>query len=343
MSEARRGRERDRGRDDVATSARPAAGTGGAAAVAAPASPFRFEPKVLGESKYDRVTSMLMAVVVGVGLVVGWLALVYATNQAFASRVPPQIEIIPVFGGGGGSPDGVVGSTEKIDVPGADYAASASNNQEIAGDFEPPQALQTPAAMLSAVADAGQGMAEVDIGAVMPNGGAVASGKRSSKFGTGGPGFGYGPGDGGVATEQRWSIVQDPGQTLDEYARQLDYFRIELAVVSGKNQLTFVSNFSDAAPTKRIGSGQGDDRLFFSWTGQGRKKSDVELLRRAGIEVGEGLVLQFFPKNVERTLEQLEVRFKGRQPAEIKVTRFGIVAGGGDGYTFKVLSQEPLR
>ncbi len=45
------------------------------------------EPTVLGESSYDKVTSFLMAVVLGAMLVVGWLALVYVSNQAYASRV----------------------------------------------------------------------------------------------------------------------------------------------------------------------------------------------------------------------------------------------------------------
>ncbi len=45
------------------------------------------EAKVLGESRYDQVTSFLMAVVMGAIMVVGWLALVYVSNQAYASRV----------------------------------------------------------------------------------------------------------------------------------------------------------------------------------------------------------------------------------------------------------------
>ena len=65
-----------------------------------------------GESRYDKVTSFLMAVVLGAMLVVGWLALVYVSNQAYASRVTAPLQIIEV-GGGGGSPDGTAGSTEK--------------------------------------------------------------------------------------------------------------------------------------------------------------------------------------------------------------------------------------
>jgi hypothetical protein len=302
----------------------------------------RFAPVVRGESLYDRVTSILMAVVIGALGVVGWLLLIYATNQAYASRVTAPLEIIEVYGGGGGSPEGVEGSTEKIDVPGAAAAAQASNNEEEPADFEEPSVQETPAAMLDAVATAGESLAEVDPGVAMPRGGAVASGRRASKLGSGGPGFGFGPGDGGVAREQRWSIVYNPGQTLEEYARQLDRLGVELAVVSGDNQLTYISGFSSPTPTKRVGSGQGDDRLYFLWQGRGRKASDVALLQKAGINVGEGVVLQFYPKDVEAQLAQLEARYRGRQPSEIRVTRFGVVPRG-DGYGFEILAQETLR
>ena len=301
-----------------------------------------FEPKVYGESEYDRVISLLMAVVIGASIVVGWLYLVYKTNQAYASRVTAPLQIIEVFGGGGGSPDGTVGSTEKIDVPGAAAAAQASNNEEAAGDFEEPSVMQTPAVMVDAAVDAGQSMAEVDPGVAMSSGGPVASGRRASKVGSGGPGLGLGPGDGGVSVEQRWSIVYNPGQTLEEYGRQLDTFGVELAVVSAPNQLTYVSRFSDAAPTKHYGSGQGDNRLYFLWQGRGRKGSDVALLKKAGIDVGDAAVLQFYPKAVEQKLAQLEVRYRGRQPSEIRVTRFSVVPRG-DSYDFVVLAQEALR
>jgi hypothetical protein len=314
------------------------AGAPGEASAPAPA----FVPRVRGESFYDRVTSILMAVVVGAMLVVGWLLLIYATNQAYASRVTAPLQIIEVFGGGGGSPEGTAGSTEKLDVAGAAAEAQASNNEEEAADFEEPSVQETPAAMLDAVAEAGESLAEVDLGAVMPRGGAVASGRRASKLGSGGPGLGLGPGDGGVSREQRWSIIYNTGQTPEEYARQLDYFGVELAVISGDNQLTYVSKFSDPTPAKRYGTGQWDDRLYFLWQGRGRKASDVALLRKAGIEVGEGVVLQFYPKQVEGLLAQLEVRYRGKQPSEIRVTRFGVVPNG-DGYGFEVLAQETLR
>ena len=310
----------------------------GTADARAPGAP---EPLVRGESDFDRVSSLLLAVILGAALIFGWLALVYATNQAYQRRVTSPLEIVEVSGGGGGSAEGQVGGLETVQVPGGERADRASNNEDEPAEFEEASVQETPAAMLDTVSEAGQSLAEVDVGAVMPTGGKVATGRRASKIGNGAVGYGFGPGDGGVRKEDRWTILANPGQTAEEYARQLDALRIELGVVQGK-QMVYVSNFSSDQPSRRSGTGVGDNRLYFLWRGQGRKASDLALLHKAGIEVGEGVIFQFYPPAVEQRLAQLEVQYKGRQPAEIRRTQFRVVPGD-DGYDFEVASQEPLR
>lgn len=313
------------------------------AALAAPAPPRPPAPPPLirVETRYDRVTSFLMSVILGAGLVLGWLSVIFATTTAYQARSTAPVRVIEVAGGGGGSPEGKVGSIEEVNVPGGEAAKDASNNQEQATEFEPPLVENRPAAMLDSVVDAGENQAEVDVTAATPTGGKVASGRSRSKVGTGGPGFGFGPGDGGVSREDRWSILYKPGSTAEEYALQLDFFKVELAVIED-NHLVYVSRFSDPAPTKRVGTGADDRRLYFLWRGQGRKESDLKLFAKAGIEVGDRIIFQFYPNAVEEALSQLEVKFKGRQPAEIRSTRFGVVGDGGS-YEFEVLNQEPLR
>jgi hypothetical protein len=317
----------------------------GAPQPGAPAKPVikvdPYEAKVRGESSYDRVSSFLMAIVVCAALVVGWQYLIFITNQAYASRVTAPLEIVEVFGGGGGDPEGTPGATEDVNVAGGDAADKASNNPEEATEFEDRSVQESPAVMLDAAAEAGESMAEVDVGAVMPSGGPVASGRRASKIGTGGVGLGFGPGDGGVRREDRWSIVYNTGQSPDEYARQLDSLGVELGTISG-NQMLYASHFSSPTPTRRAGTGQNDTRLYFVWQGGTRKGSDVALLKKAGIEVGEAAIFQFYPPGVEAILAGLEVRFKGLQPGEIRKTRFNVVPQGNR-YTFVVQSQESLR
>ena len=132
------------------------------------------------------------------------------------------------------------------------------------------------------------------------------------------------------------------GQSPEEYARQLDALGVEMAVVTGPDQLLYVRNFSKDQPDKRYGTGRGDGRLYFLWQGRGRKDSDIALLKKADVDVGDGVVLQFYPKEIEERLAQLEVRYKGRQPGEIRVTRFSVVPKGNT-YDFVVLAQESLR
>lgn len=176
-------------------------------------------------------------------------------------------------------------------MPGAEVGASTSNNEEDAAAFEEPAVMLTLLATLDAVAEAGGQVVAADFGATMPTGGAVASGKRSSKLGTGGSAYGFGLGDGGVSREQRWSIAYPTGRTLDEYARELDTFRVELATPVG-DSLAYASNFSSATPTRRTGPPDLDERLYFAWRGQGHKKTDVALLRKAGIKIGESTIHQ---------------------------------------------------
>ena len=310
------------------------------AALASPA----FEPKVRGESLYDKVTSGLIASVTGALLVFGWLTIIWMAQDAYAGRVTAPIIVVEVDGGGGGSLDGTPGSIEDIPIAGADAANQASNNDVEAADYEEPSVMESPEATISDIAEIGEAEeAEgFDMDVPVMGGGVVAQGKRASKIGTGGPGFGNGPGDGGVRAEDRWSVIYPPGQTIDEYARQLDSLGVELGTTAG-NVLQIASNFSSGSPTRRtVANASTEKRLYFMWQGGSRRGNDVELLKKAGITVGNAPVLQFYPKDAEDALRQLEVKYKGRQPIQIRSTKFLVVPVGGK-YGFKVTAQEPLR
>ena len=292
------------------------------------------EAKVLGESKYDQVTSFLMAVLCGAILVVGWLALVYVSNQAYASRVTAPLQIIEVFGGGGGSPDGTPGSTEKIDVAGADAAAMASNNEEEAGDFEEPSVQQTPGAMLDVAVEAGQSLAEVDLGAVMPSGGPVASGKRASKLGTGGPGLGFGPGDGGVpansagasSTSRARRPRNTPGSSMPWASRWPWSCRPTSSSMSriSRARRRPSGRLPGAATTGSISSGRAaaerspTSRCFTKAGRRGRRERRLPVLSPRG----------------RATAGRARGPVQGEAAGEIRVTRFTVVPSG-NGYDFR--------
>ena len=301
------------------------------------------EPKVLGESRYDQVTSLLMAVVLGAILVVGWLALVYVSNQAYASRVTAPLQIIEVYGGGGGSPEGTPGSTEKIDVAGADAAAAASNNEEAAGDFEEPVG---PADSGRDARHGGRGRPEPGRGR---SGGRHAQrrGRRQRQTcfqaGVGRTGAGLRAG--------RWRRL--PRTALEHHLqRGSDDRRICpparcARCRDGRRRrrgpapvhLPFLECDADQTPWPRAAATTG----FISSGKVGdERRPTSRSCKKAGVEVGEGNVFQFYPPEAERRLSELEVRYKGRQPGEIRVTRFTVVPNGNT-YDFQVVAQETLR
>jgi hypothetical protein len=329
-----------------ATAPQAQAAAPGAASAALAAGDGLIELKLYGESALDKLTSLLMSFVFCALLCVGLIGFWMLTERGFKKPIPAQVELIEVSGNGGGSPDGVLGGKQDINVAGGEASNAASNNMEDATDFEEPNVEETASGVIDTFIDANPNeLASLDIAEAIPGAqpGQVATGRRASKIGNGMRGFGSGgPGDGGYSRENRWTIAFPAGQTPDEYARQLDFFGVELAVKFSGNSMEYASNFASGNPQRHVGQGKADMRLYFLWQGAGRKSSDVELLRRAGIDVGNRDIFQFFPQTVEEQLVQAEVAYKGRQPAEIRKTVFTVVPKG-NGYAFSVVSQDPIK
>jgi hypothetical protein len=294
-----------------------------------------------GETNYDRTVSGLVAAILGVAVVVAWLFVQFMAMQGFDLPTSAPLEIIEVSGGGGGSPDGTPGESESIEVPGAAYGAAASNNESNASEFEEPSVAMTPNVVFDGLIGEGDAVMTMDLGPAVSSGGAVATGRRASQRGTGRPGYGFGPGTGGVPREQRWNIVYESGQTVEEYARALDAMGVEVAVATGGDTLTYAKSLSASKPTIRTGQPDTEKRLYFVWLGSGRKGIDQQLFRTAGIEPGQGAIFHFYPKEVADRLAQLEVAYARRQPGQIKKTRFR-VSRSGNRWDLVVASQEPL-
>lgn len=294
--------------------------------------------RLVGETAFDRVSSMMMSMVLGGMFIVAWLALLYWISPVFRARGTAPITIVDIAGGGG-SLDGVEGSIESVNVDAA-AAEMASNNTVDAAYFEEPSLAQISETILDSIVDSAT--QTTDLAPSMRTGGEIATGVAASRVGTGLPGFGDGGGGGGYPAHMRWSILYTAGQTLDEYARQLDFLKVELGVIRN-GRIEYASNFSSPRPTRRTGGGVEDKRLYFIWQGQGRKQSDIELLRRAGIEVGSGNILQFYPPEVEQLLLRRERDFKGLLTTEIRMTRFRVVPRGANNYDIEVVAQVPLK
>jgi hypothetical protein len=309
---------------------------------AAPAAPLHDAEQVavrvapqLGSTRHDRVTSFLMSLVLIVGVSVVWLGAVWLTNRVWADAVPAEIESITL---GGGDPLGAADDMLEMDT-------LAEQIDELASPVDEFQEQEVEA-ILPNVLDV---VAEESFDLIDPRQTSQKEdrGVEARQVGRGARGFGEGPGAGGLSREDRWEIVYDKTQTLREYARQLDYFDIELGAILGRDRLVYLSNVASRQPVQRVASGGTEDsRMYLLWRGGGRQRADTDLFRQAGVDVRNAILMQFLPPELEARLFQSEMEYareRRREREEIRQTRFGVRQndGGGD-YEFYVIDQAYL-
>ena len=256
-------------------------------------------------SRYDNVAGWMLALLIVLGTLVACMLLVWLSNQIFASTEPVPITLEPIGDG---------------DPPWGD-----------GDDIEPPPAEETELLeeeieeFLDAVADA-----------VATR---VAMLESPRPGGTGRGGGGTGTGRGG--RPRRWEVQFAEGHNLDTYARQLDFFKIELGVLipaEPANKVFYARNLSKARPDRRTGLADAEKRYYLTWQRGGLVKADRELLAKAGIEHRNRLILKFLTKKVEAELVRLEKQKAGDKADRVRTTRFGI-QGDGDGFEFYVTKQ----
>lgn len=141
------------------------------------------------------------------------------------------------------------------------------------------------------------------------------------------------------ATLQRnWEIRFPKGQTVEAYAKQLDHFGIELAVVLPEGMLLYVSRLSADKPLTRTGKAANETRFYLTWRGGELSLADLELLHRAGVEARNRVLLKLLPPELEKQLTQLERQAAGPRADRVRKTRFDIRPSDGS-YQFVVVEQ----
>jgi hypothetical protein len=128
---------------------------------------------------------------------------------------------------------------------------------------------------------------------------------------------------------------------VDEYARQLDFFQIELGVAGGGSPVvTYVTNLSSSKPTVRTGNPQDEKRLRFLHRSGALREADRSLVKMAGVDPTDKVVFQFYSVETYTRLLVLENNQKGqRRISEVRRTIFGVRQAAGK-YEFFVISQE---
>jgi len=144
---------------------------------------------------------------------------------------------------------------------------------------------------------------------------------------------------GNAAAHQRWEIQFAQGINVETYARQLDFFGIELGVLGGADEVLYLSKLSQQQPDQRTGPASEDDRLYMTWQRGTLRDADLQLLARAEVAAGGKVLALFYPREVEQKLAQLEIEHAEEHKADqIRKTVFGIRPDGDD-FEFYVLEQ----
>lgn len=286
---------------------------------------------VLRDTLYDRVSSWTIALFIGAAGLCFCVVAVWITNRLPAPPTAVPVELVEVPGGfEDGSPD----ETLRVDSPDPEVQ-DASPSEMPADQTEIAEALETVVELSEAATQ--QVQQQFDTGV-------QNTGKASSAKGTGKKGLGIGPGTGGLPREQRWFVRFGDRAGVDEYAKQLQFFGIELGALLPDGRLAYASNLTDPAPSVRYAaSGAGEQRLYMTWQGGDRRGADVELFKRAGVAVqADTVIFHFYPKETESQLVRLEVDYRGRPVKQIRRTYFA-VEPSGQGYQFSVVRQIYLQ
>lgn len=262
---------------------------------------------------FDRAVSMLLALLILLGLCVVGLFVIWLTGRGPSAQTAVPVVLQPI--GEGGMPSG------------SDLEINTENpgQQE---ELEQPLLRDALASVSDIVATR---LADLDNPLISDPDSVEASGAKGAPV--------RGQGTGGNGIRRRWEIFFDRGHTIETYARQLDFFGIELGILLPGNQVQYVSGFSQPRPRVRVGPADAEKRFYLTWQRGDLQQADRELLARAGIDPGNRLILKFLPPEVEAKLAALERAYASGRADQISSTRFGI-RREGNGFAFYVISQQ---
>lgn len=314
----------------------------------------RTRPPPIALSQHDKVSSGLLAVCMLLGTLTVLLITAWIANLLPSPRLPPPVTLLEEDPGGDphGFIDGTPGETLALGSPDAD-----PNDPVMAEAEALPDTAEVSAESLDAVADLSDA-AELTDAAMSDSADAPVANQKfataslvptrpGSPFGkpggTGRPPLGSGTGKGGFPREMRWFVKFSERGTLDEYAAQLQFFGIELGALMPDGKLILVSQLTAPKPTSRtVTNGQEEKRLYFTWKTGLRKGVDLQILKRAGVDATDALIMHFYPPQTENQLAVLEKQYKNREASRIKRTYFD-VRSTRDGYEFVITSQTELK
>ncbi len=278
------------------------------------------EREMLRASKFDLVTSFFMALILFIGTFVLMLFVIWLLSGDPKTRPKP--------------------------IPLEQPAGRGDNPEGFERDFEPPGAEEVEELMeptlqdtIEAVTDAVSSVA-ASLDTMDTNATATTAGSGAGDSRPPGP---EGEGDDTVPRYERWQL-NFASKDLRSYARQLDFYGIELAAIGGGIQgVDYAYDLSTNPKSRRQTDSASEKRLYFMWTSPSPlQRYDEQLLQQAGVSVAGRSQIRFIPPELEEDLYRAEMEYAREQGhpnvTEIAKTVFESKSAEG-GYAFEVVSQ----
>jgi len=285
---------------------------------------------VMRTTSYERVSSGLLSVIIGLVVAVICLYIMWMGLWPDPPQRTVPVEIVELSGG---VEDGTPGEELRVDSPLPEIPDATPNEEST----DEPSEIEETLDQVMDLSDDATNLAERQFEIQT-----ATAGRAGSSKGTGRRGLGSGPGRSGFPREQRWFVTFADQSSLTEYARQLDFFGIELAALYPEGKIVFLSNLSKTVSKRTAESGKGETRLYMTWQGGSRRLADMELLKKNGVDTTNTVVMQFYSKETETMMAQLELDYGKRKVDEIRRTYYAIEPDGA-GYRFRVTRQIYFR
>jgi len=268
---------------------------------------------------YDRVASMIVALVILIGFAVTIMFLLLLTMRIVGGQHAVPLELMEELEPAAASLS--TGGGEDFEEPGVEEL------QEIVE----PQLADMLTAVTDAVTDRPAALEEL-VGDAVQSGRGAGDGRRP------GPG---GEGGADVIPFGRRTKIHYGQISQQAYGALLDFFGIELAAAGGNQpNVDYASGFSKGTPRHRTGAPDAEQRVYLIWRrGSRLEEFDRNLLALAGVDTEGRQVMQFLPPPVEKTLRALEKQRAGdRDETQLRMTVYGIRRQNNQ-YQFYVLEQ----
>ncbi len=272
-------------------------------------------------SRFDVVTSLFMALMLFIGIFVFMLFIIWLTSRwTFA-----PLAIAPIIENAAGRGDNAEGFERDFEPPGAEEVE----------ELMEPTLQDTIEAVTDAVSSVAASLTTNDTSATSST---VGTGQGDSR-----PPGPEGEGEDIVPRFERWQL-NFTARDVGSYAKQLDFYAIELGAIGGSVQgVDSVNNLSSKPTSRLIIDTESEKRLYFMFkTPSPLMQYDLQLLGQAGVNTSGRTPLKFIPTELENKLAFVELEYsksKGHPSVtEIAKTVFESKAVGA-GYEFEVTSQ----